>query len=117
MSITELKNNRRVWSEDFINSYKELSIDKRYARLVKGLCESGFKRYEHSPSTPLNRVTDLRLDKVVVRLYLVDLNGDHVICYRVGLEDTFDNEDTDTIFHLGLDTIWEEIRRFWFRSQ
>lgn len=117
MSITELKNEKRVWSEGFVDSYKSLSVDQRYGSLVNGLCESGFKKFDHSPSTPLNRVTDLKLDRVIVRLYLVELNEEHVICYRVGLEESFDSEDTDTIFQLGLDTIWEEIRRYWYLTQ
>jgi hypothetical protein len=52
-----------------------------------------------------------------VRLYLVELSGDHVICYRVGIKGKMESEDTDTIFQLGLNTIWEDIRRVWVRDQ
>jgi len=52
-----------------------------------------------------------------VRLYLVELNRDLVICYRVGLKGQMDNDDTDTIFRLDLDTIWSEIRKIWVRSK
>ena len=117
MSITEKTNNRRVWSKDFITRYSSLSIEDRYVSLVLGLVEAGFEKLEYVPSSPLNRVSDLKLDGVVVRLYLVELNSDQVICYRVGLEEHFDNEDTDTIFTLGLDTIWEDIRRYWSRGK
>ena len=54
---------------------------------------------------------------MVVRLYLVELNRDLVICYRVGLKGQMDNDDTDTIFRLGLDTIWGDIRRVWDGSK
>ena len=81
--------------------------------LVLGLEEAGFKKVDYVPTTPLNRVTDLMLDSVQVRLYLVELDKDHVICYRVGLVGNFDGEDTDTIFELSLNMIWDDIRRFW----
>lgn len=117
MSITEKINNRRVWSSDFLSRYNDLSVEDRYMNLVLGLVESGFEKMDYVPSTPLNRVSDLKLDGVVVRLYLVELNNDQVICYRVGLESHFESEDTDTIFSLGLDTIWEDIRRYWSRGK
>tara|TARA_B100001287_G_C22571186_1_gene476313 strand:+ start:517 stop:873 length:357 start_codon:yes stop_codon:yes gene_type:complete len=116
MSITEKRNNRRVWSEDFLSRYDDISVEDRYLSLVLGLVESGFEKMDYVPSSPLNRVSDLKLDGVIVRLYLVELNSDQVICYRVGLEGQFENEDTDTIFSLGLDTIWEDIRRYWSRG-
>lgn len=117
MSITEKKNNRRVWSRDFLDRYNKISVEDRYMHLVVGLEEAGFEKLEYMPSSPLNRVSDLKLANVIVRLYLVELNNDQVICYRVGLEGQFDNEDTDTIFSLGLDTIWEDIRRYWTRCK
>lgn len=117
MSITEKINDRRVWSEDFVKSYDGLCVEERYKSLVLGLEESGFIRQNYTSSSPLSRVSDLHLEGVVVRLYLVELNKDDVICYRVGLEDQMDNDDTDTIFRLSLDTIWENIREVWAKSK
>tara|TARA_B100000900_G_C20522510_1_gene692817 strand:- start:565 stop:930 length:366 start_codon:yes stop_codon:yes gene_type:complete len=113
MSITSKENGRRIWSKKFLELYSGLNIEERYKYLVMGLEEAGFKKVEYIPTTPLNRVTDLKLESVQVRLYLVELNKDHVICYRVGLIDYFDHEDTDTIFELSLNMIWDDIRRSW----
>ena len=85
--------------------------------LVFGLSEAGFVKQDYTSYSPLSKVTDLQLDGVVVRLYLVELNNDTVICYRVGLEGRMDNDETDTIFRLSLDTIWVDIRRVWARSK
>jgi len=117
MSITEKINDRRVWSEEFIMSYDELTIEDRYLSLIMGLNEAGFVKQDYTSYSPLSKVTDLQLDSVVVRLYLVELNNDTVICYRVGLAGRMDNDDTDTIFRLGLDTIWGDIRRVWVISK
>lgn len=113
MSITAKENGRRIWSKTFLEIYSGLSIEDRYKYLVLGLEEAGFEKVDYIPTTPLNRVTDLKLEFVQVRLYLVELNKDHVICYRVGLVDSFDSEDTDTIFELSLNMIWDDIRKFW----
>jgi hypothetical protein len=117
MSITEKNNDRRVWSESFILAYDGLSIEDRYQSLVLGLSEAGFIKQDYTSYSPLSKVTDLQLDGIIVRLYLVELNNDTVICYRVGLKGQMDNNDTDTIFRLGLDTIWVEIRRVWISSK
>lgn len=117
MSITEKINDKRVWSVDFINAYDNLEIEDRYASLIEGLGEAGFIKQDYTSYSPLSKVTDLLLDVVVVRLYLVELNNDTVICFRVGIEGRMENDDTDTIFRLGLDTIWEDIRRVWVRSK
>jgi len=113
MSITVKEDGRRIWSKTFLKVYKDLSVEGRYKYLVLGLEEAGFEKVDYVPTTPLNRVTDLKLDSIQVRLYLVELNEDHVICYRVGLTDSFDGEDTDTIFELSLNMIWDDIRRLW----
>lgn len=117
MSITEKKNDRRVWSEGFILAYGEMAVEDRYQSLILGLSEVGFVKQDYTSYSPLSKVTDLLLDGVVVRLYLVELNSDTVICYRVGLEGRMDNDDTDTIFRLSLDTIWEDIRKAWVSSK
>ena len=117
MSITEKKSDRRVWSEGFILAYDGLTIEDRYMSLILGLNEAGFVKQDYTSYSPLSKVTDLQLDGVIVRLYLVELNNDTVICYRVGLEGRMDNDDTDTIFRLGLDTIWVDIRRVWISSK
>jgi hypothetical protein len=113
MSITEKLHDRRVWSKDFIRLYETLSVEDRYLNLVLGLSEAGFVKQSYSSYSPLSRVTDMLLDNVVVRLYLVELDNEQVICYRVGLQDHFDTDDTDTIFTLSLDMIWDDIRRVW----
>ena len=117
MSITEKINEKRVWSHNFLLEFDLLSIEDRYTSLVLGLEESGFIKKDYTSYSPLSKVTDLQLEGVVVRLYLVDLNKDTVICYRVGLVNRMDNDDTDTIFRLDLDTIWSEIRKIWVRSK
>ena len=117
MSITEKINEKRVWSHNFLLEFDLLSIEDRYTSLVLGLEESGFIKQDYTSYSPLSKVTDLHLDGVVVRLYLVELNRDLVICYRVGLKGQMDNDDTDTIFRLDLDTIWSEIRKIWVRSK
>ena len=117
MSITEKINEKRVWSHNFLLEFDLLSIEDRYTSLVLGLEESGFIKQDYTSYSPLSKVTDLHLDGVVVRLYLVELNRDLVICYRVGLKGQMDNDDTDTIFRLGLDTIWGDIRRVWDGSK
>ena len=117
MSITEKINEKRVWSHNFLLEFDLLSIEDRYTSLVLGLEESGFIKKDYTSYSPLSKVTDLQLEGVVVRLYLVDLNNDTVICYRVGLVNRMDNDDTDTIFRLGLDTIWWDIRRVWDGSK
>ena len=81
--------------------------------LVRGLEEAGFIKHDYTSYSPLSKVTDLHLSEVIVRLYLVDLSSDLVICYRVGLKGQMDNDDTNTIFRLGLDTIWSDIRKVW----
>lgn len=119
MPITDRdKSNRRIWSEDFIKSFDQMSVEDRYTSLISGLVESGFVFEGMQSLAPINSLTDLCLgDHVVVRLYLVELGGDSVICYRVGVKGSLVNEDTDTIFKLGLNTIWEEIRRAWWVSK
>ena len=117
MSIT-VKNeeNKRVWSEDFLREFRSLRIEDKYTSLISGLVEAGFTQGNLSSYTPLSRVVDMELEGVVVRLYLVELNNDHVICYRVGRKGEMGVEDTDTIFTLGLHTLWEDIRRVWERG-
>jgi hypothetical protein len=115
MSITEKKNGRRVWSDSFISEYKILSSEDRYLNLILGLSEAGFVKQDYTSYSPLSRVTDMHLEGIVVRLYLVELNNELVICYRVGIEGQMDNDDTDTIFRLNFDTIWDDIRRSWVR--
>ena len=117
MSITEKINDRRVWSKGFIEAYDQLAIEDRYTSLILGLSEAGFVKQDYTSYSPLSKVTDLKLERVIVRLYLVELNSDTVICYRVGLEGRMDNNDTDTIFRLGLDTLWADIRRVWVGSK
>lgn len=117
MSITEKINDRRVWSEGFVMGYDKLTIGDRYQSLILGLGEAGFVKQDYTSYSPLSKVTDLQLDGVFVRLYLVELNRDTVICYRVGLEGRTDGEETETIFRLGLDTIWGDIRRVWRGSK
>lgn len=115
MSMTEKNDlNKRVWTESFLDIFGGSGVVERFRLLVLGLCESGFVESSSRSISPLSRVVDLVLDDVlVVRLYLVELNNDHVICYRVSLVDNLDHDDTDTIFELGLNTIWEDIRRVW----
>lgn len=113
MSITEKINEKRVWSKTFVLSYDLLPIEDRYTSLVLGLEEAGFIKHDYTSYSPLSKVTDLHLSEVIVRLYLVDLSSDLVICYRVGLKGQMDNDDTNTIFRLGLDTIWSDIRKVW----
>ena len=115
MSITEKSDlNKRIWSRAFLDEFPTLSVEERFNKLVLGLVESGFAVNKTRTISPLSQVVDLVLeDDIVVRLYLVDLNDDHVICYRVSLLDEIDHEDTDTIFRLGLNTIWDDIRRLW----
>ena len=117
MSITEKINDKRVWSMGFVETYDGLTVEERYKKLLLGLEEAGFIKQDYTSYSPLSKVTDMLLDCVIVRLYLVELNNDTVICYRVGLEGRMDNNDTDTIFRLGLDTIWVDIRRVWLRSK
>lgn len=115
MSITEKNDlNKRVWTQAFLDVFSGLGVEERFRLLVLGLCESGFTRSKSRSVSPLSQVVDLVLENVlVVRLYLVELNNDHVICYRVSLINHLDHDDTDTIFELGLDTIWDDIRRVW----
>lgn len=117
MSITEKKNDRRVWSEGFILAYDQLTIEDRYQSLILGLNEAGFVKQDYTSYSPLSRVTDLELEGIIVRLYLVELNNDTVICYRVGSKGRMDSDDTDTLFRLGLDTLWVDIRRVWVGSK
>jgi hypothetical protein len=117
MSITEKINDRRVWSESFVMVYDKQTVEDRYLSLILGLGEAGFVKQDLTSYSPLSKVTDLQLDGIFVRLYLVELNSDTVICYRVGLEGRMDNNDTETIFRLGLDTIWGDVRRLWVLSK
>lgn len=110
--------NRRIWSEEFINSFDTMSVEDRYTSLISGLVESGFVFEGMQSLAPINSLTDLCLGGyILMRLYLVELGGDRVICYRVGVKGSLDNEDTDTVFKLGLNTIWEDIRRVWLGSK
>jgi hypothetical protein len=115
MPITDRDiSNRRIWSEEFINSFDSMSVEDRYTALISGLEESGFVLESMQSLAPISNLTDLCLGgHVVVRLYLVELGGDYVICYRVGVKGGLDEEDTDTIFKLSLHLIWEDIRRVW----
>lgn len=119
MPITDRdKSNRRVWSEEFIKSFDVMSVEDRYTSLISGLVESGFVFEGMQSLAPINSLTDLCLEgHVLVRLYLVELGADRVICYRVGVKGSMVNEDTDTVFKLNLDTIWEDIRRVWLGSK
>lgn len=117
MSLTEKINDRRVWSESFILAFDELKIEDRYMSLILGLSEAGFVKQDCTSYSPLSKVTDLHLECVIVRLYLVELHNDTVICYRVGLKGNMDHKDTDTIFRINLNTIWEDIRRVWVSSK
>ena len=117
MSITEKKKSLRVWSKRFLSTYSSMSIEDRYLNLVLGLSESGFIKRDYLSPSPLSRVTDMVLEGVLVRLYLVELDEDSVICYRVGLEGSLEDEETETIFKLGSDMIWEDIRRVWKNSK
>ena len=111
------EHNKRVWDKDFLVHFRHLTIEDKYINLISGLFEAGFREEDSKSYSPLSRVVDMVLEDLVVRLYLVELSGDHVICYRVGIKGKMESEDTDTIFQLGLNTIWEDIRRVWVRGQ
>lgn len=106
---------KREWSGEFLSSFKEMGVSERFNKLICGLEESGFERRSYLSYSPINNMVDMVLaDKLVVRLYMVEI-GELLICYRVGKLGEMDNEETDTIFRLDMDTIWEDVRRVWIR--
>jgi hypothetical protein len=77
------ENGKRIWKETFLNSFRTLDIPSRYKELLGGLEESGFRSSGIHSISAINEMTDMILGCVVVRVYLVDLSKESVICYRV----------------------------------
>ena len=118
MSTRKNEQDQRVWSDDFIRQYNNMDTNIQFKTLIKGLQSVGFKRSSSTRYDPISEMVDLYLhNEINVRLYLVRLDDEFIICYRVGIYEIDTDTDATTIFKLNENTIWSKIRSSWVSRQ
>ena len=114
MSTRKNEQDQRVWTDEFISQYNNMDAKSQFKNLTEGLIDVGFIKNSSTRYDPISEMIDLLLhNEINVRLYLVKIDDEYIICYRVGVNHIESDTDATTIFNLNENTIWSKIRSSW----
>jgi hypothetical protein len=112
---TSIIKGKRVWLDSAIGLYEGLDEEGRYDLISKGLLEANcvLENEIGSPLPPVVKMNTYKIGgKLVLFLYLVEVQGAFKCCFKVGKGDL----KVQGVYCLESDTLFKEIRAEWKSS-
>ena len=115
-STLDPKTNKRVWTQEAIESYRQATPYGRYLIIVEGLNEANCQCLNHQLSNirPLEQISTYALGgDLLILLYLIRVNSELEVCFKVGERGHLDELTVEVLNSLSESFLWESLRGVW----
>lgn len=119
-TILKADTQKRVWTEEAIESYRQATPFGRYLVIIEGLKEANCKclNHQHSNIHPLEQISTYDLGgELVILLYLIRVNEELEVCFKVGRSESLEDLTVEVLITLSESFLWESLRESWHRHR